>query len=159
MFLMHVCIFINIQQEVERPTNDDCVTATVINSLPYNILADTNGALPDVQNLECNVDPTFLGVWYTYTPSKDSIITLQSTGGTFHHRIVIYEGESCDVKSCPLGDLVTDPYYGRLTIIPYTFLANSATSYFFLLTSLQNTDDRGTVTFSISVRCNVISKH
>src|SRR5436190_19898086 len=69
-------ILSGVQPAFAAATNDNFADATQINSLPYNVNADTSGATFEVDEpANCSVGYPLKTVWFTYTPSANTSLT------------------------------------------------------------------------------------
>jgi hypothetical protein len=105
------------------PPNDDCSTPTVIGALPFTDQPNTAGATTATTDpTTCFVSDT-KSVWYSYTPSSDGTIQVDTTGSSYAPEVGIFTG-GCD----SLTSVECHSYYSssqfRLPVsagVPYLF--------------------------------------
>lgn len=70
-----------------QPPNDECVTATVVTSIPFTHTVDTTTATsnPADPSLSCNGNGAQTDgntVWYVWTPPADTVVNISTDGST-----------------------------------------------------------------------------
>ena len=87
------------------PVNDACSASIDMESLPYTASGTTQASTADFTSddddlLLCGADDTANGVWYSYTPTQDEVITVNVDAGQV---LRVYNGE-CDELVCLSDD-------------------------------------------------------
>lgn len=59
----------------------------------------TVGSFRDPLN-KCSYSDNARGVWYSYTPNKDSIVTFATSSASNYHEIILFSGSSCETATC-----------------------------------------------------------
>ena len=85
-------------EAVLPPANDNFVNAVTVTALPYSDEANNEGATSEgLEPQPCDL-PTAATVWYSYTPSADTILVADATGTTIRHEfLAVYTGGSLEV--------------------------------------------------------------
>ncbi len=86
------------------PTNDDCVNAIAITTLPASITEDTTLATADVAPLCGTTDGTAGGVWYSIIGDGTTLTASTcSATSTYDTKVRVYTGD-CNALVCEAGD-------------------------------------------------------
>ncbi|CAJ1921028.1 unnamed protein product [Cylindrotheca closterium] len=85
-------------------SNDHCIHALNIMSLPFSMADTTAGSTPDFAIETCNIGSEASGVWYTYTPTETRSIRVfvEITSGSTRSYIRVFSGDDCDALTCLL---------------------------------------------------------
>ncbi len=111
------------------PTNDDCITATDIVSVPYIEAIAHATATPDL-DVDCNADAnveTRYGVWFRHAPAANCTGVFSETS-TNDIVIAIFEGPDCNSLvplSCSAADTTTVDMFAGTT---YWFLVGMSSA-------------------------------
>jgi hypothetical protein len=92
-----------------RPANDDFANATVIGSLPFADTLSTEGTTgePGEVNAYCAITANS-SVWYSFTPTADMSIAIDTLGSNFNTAVGVYTGRTlADLQ--PIGCKSFDP--------------------------------------------------
>jgi len=82
-----------------QPANDDCANATPIGALPFSDAVDTTEATTEAGDPTFDCDNGSYGqearsVWYSYTPSSDTLLAVSTAGSDFYGLAAAYVGSS-----------------------------------------------------------------
>ncbi|CAJ1920931.1 unnamed protein product [Cylindrotheca closterium] len=83
-------------------SNDHCIHALNIVSLPFSMADTTAGSTPDFAVKTCGVVSEASGVWYTYTPTETRSIRVfvDKTSGSARSYLRVFYGDDCDALIC-----------------------------------------------------------
>ena len=123
-------------QDLPRPENDECASATVVTPDNTMFLDSTTGSFPDFESTTCSVSPSSRGVWYTF--QADGEVNIQVTQATFNTRLVALSGEDCSLQSC------IDNNDGTGNSAALTLTAVPGTVYYILVTGVSGFTNVGT---------------
>src|SRR5437867_1888611 len=103
------------------PPNDACGSAVVIDSAAFADTADTSDATTDADDLipSCACTPNSHSVWYSFTPSTDLTVTIDTNGSTYDTVLEVFAG-SCSAKR-PVT--CNDDFVGRQSSVTFTACA------------------------------------
>jgi hypothetical protein len=129
--------------DLEVPSNDECTLATLIESLPY-VATGSPGALPDFNETMCEVASDTNGVWYTYTPNENKIVTIAvSYTGNAPTVLRVFSGTCDPPYSCVGTSGPSSSWNSGLT-----WIAEAGVTYKFLVSSSSFTTE---LAFNIDV--------
>ena len=121
-------IIFNIDfQDYDVPTNNDCSTPTVIDSLPYQAGASSVGALTDFDFDTCGVAASANGVWYSFVGDGRDVGLTVSGMGSIRPVVRIFSG-SCPTPAC------LDKVGPSSSVVSYDWTAEKGVTYRFLIT-------------------------
>ena len=89
------------------PANDDFNNPSAISALPFSDNLDVSGAskaADDPYILDCSLAPGFNSVWYTYTPTQDISVYLDTVGSDYDTYIAIWTGARGSLASAGCND-------------------------------------------------------
>ncbi|WFE65010.1 PKD domain-containing protein [Micromonospora sp. WMMD714] len=110
-----------------QPANDEFASATTVGSLPFQTTQDTSSATTDPADPgECG---EYQSVWFTFTPTKDTLIQASTLGSDYSTVLSAWSGPSgsLDLVAC-------NESYGDADS-RITFTATAGTTYHFMVTS------------------------
>jgi hypothetical protein len=82
------------------PANDDFANATAISSLPFSDSVDTTEATDTgVSEPQACYRPAHT-IWYSLTPSSDTVLRADALGGSFDTTLTVYQGSSLSFVGC-----------------------------------------------------------
>ncbi len=122
--------------------NDYFASATPITSLPFSTYADNSGATFEAGELNptCGYGSSPSTVWYSYTPSANTSLTVNASYYYFPPVLAVYTGSLGNLTQIACGN-----YYPNLT-----FQAQAGVTYYFQLSGLYDYY-QGTIPFSLQV--------
>jgi hypothetical protein len=109
--------------------NDKCQTPEAISSLPFNDSLDTRNATSSADDpVSCSGNPDANSVWYSLTPSVNTVYGIDTIGSDYNTVLSVYTG-SCGALtriacSDDFGNAIVDSTRSLLT-----FSANPGTTY------------------------------
>lgn len=109
--------------------NDDCTAPKVISSLPYNDSMDTRAAGGfSTDPVTCSGDPNSHSVWYSLTPTIDTVYGIDTIGSDYDTVLSVFTGNcgSLTQVACnnDFGSAITERKNSILT-----FSASAGTTY------------------------------
>jgi hypothetical protein len=130
-----------IAQQQSTVPNDSCNAAKQVLTTPFFDTVNTSRATTDFTEVTCDVvQPTDIGVWYSYTSETDVVIEIAFSDTTFDPRLTVFRG-SCDTPICFLD-------VGFATV--YSFVATAGMEYRLLVTGDGATTGRFTIEIRVS---------
>jgi len=107
------------------PANDESAGAVVFTSLPYSATQDTTGATQGGSDpTDCLSGHQFNSVWYKFSPSAMTYVTLNTYASTYDTNITVYEGTITPAAQVACND---DHLANRSRV---NFFAYSGTDYY-----------------------------
>lgn len=109
------------------PPNDAVANAVTITSLPFNQTLETGGATLGAEDPGfCNViiDALVSSVWYAYTPTDTTRVTIDTTGSEYNPRIAVFSRRSGGME--PVAP-------GRCQFVRMGFTAIAGTTYYMMI--------------------------
>lgn len=123
-------LYFTMREETNlRPDNDSRTTPRIITALPYAASIDTTNALDAVDDPQPSCRSTVGGtVWFTHTPTADSLVRLTTIGSNFDTILSVWTGTPANLTEIACDDfsggsstsLVTVPMQAGVT---YTIAA------------------------------------
>jgi hypothetical protein len=121
------------------PANDTCANATAISSLPFDSGNVNNFLATDDDSVTCNLDGVAArqGLWFTYTPSSDCIMSLSESGPLDTVKTIftgscgsLVETECFDAELGSLANLSSGTQYFILVSIWNNTASTAADDYY-----------------------------
>lgn len=83
-----------VLQNTPAGTNDTYANATVINTIPSQIMADVSGAVAGAEDpaMSCGNGSTPGSVWFTYTPSQTGPVSFNTFNSNYDTVLAVYTG-------------------------------------------------------------------
>jgi len=79
-----------------QPSNDECTAATVITTTPFTDSLDTTNATTGAEDVSfCACNPNSNSVWYSFTPSADGCVAVNTFGSNYDTVLDAFSG-SCN---------------------------------------------------------------
>jgi hypothetical protein len=114
-------------KELQPVTNDEANTAITIDALPYSNTQDVTNASRSLD------DPTtcmnWNSVWFTFTPSHDAFIDVDTVGSNYLTALSVFTGEPGALVQVPNG--CNEEAYGLQARV--TFSAAAGTTYYIMI--------------------------
>jgi hypothetical protein len=132
-------------QAITPPPNDDIANATPIPSVPFSATQDTLTATQDPHDpgTSCGV-PNDFTVWYSYTPSADGTIQLDTSAvSVFRPSVAVFSGPSGATDASTLTEVACSGFQE-----PLQTKVSAGTTYYVMVGSLQ---PNPTFTLSVTV--------
>ncbi|MDG4951460.1 choice-of-anchor J domain-containing protein [Weeksellaceae bacterium KMM 9724] len=131
------------------PSNDNCATATAINSFPFTSSEDATGATQE-DFVYCGPDGANDGVWYVIE-GQSAEFTINVTSNNWDSAIVLYSG-SCDTLSCV--QFADNAASNSMETI--NFIGQAGMTYYLNVGSYSSNADLEEGTFELEVLSNEI---
>ena len=123
----------SVQPALAAPLNDDFANATVITSLPFEVLDLITAATIESGEPQPFCGGGFTSIWYRFTPTARIAVEATISASFNQLAFVIYTGNSLDSLT-PSGTLCSNT-----STFNRSFILESNTTYYFQIGSLGNT--------------------